>query len=107
MDFVPNHSSSTHEWFQKSVDRIEPYDKFYIWADAKGRDANGEPIPPNNWVRNFSTVDIDLNLFLGKLFYAKANFIYTGESFRWFSLALEQEAAAILSSPISTLYARF
>ena len=60
MDFVANHSSSTHEWFQKSVDRIKPYDEFYVWADAKGRNADGELIPPNNWVSTSYTYIINL-----------------------------------------------
>eukprot|EP00095_Tigriopus_kingsejongensis_P002649 maker-scaffold441_size170131-snap-gene-0.35 protein:Tk02649 transcript:maker-scaffold441_size170131-snap-gene-0.35-mRNA-1 annotation:"hypothetical protein LOTGIDRAFT_141370" len=53
MDFVPNHSSDEHEWFIKSVQREDPYTDYYVWADAKGFDDNGEPIPPNNWVSVF------------------------------------------------------
>ena len=51
MDFVPNHSSDEHEWFQKSVNKEEPYTDFYTWKDPKGYDDDGKPIPPNNWVR--------------------------------------------------------
>ena len=44
MDMVPNHTSSDHEWFQRS--RSEPdgeYGDYYIWRD-------GDPDePPNNW----------------------------------------------------------
>ena len=50
MDFVPNHSSEEHEWFKKSVAKEEPYTDFYVWADPKGVDDNGLPIPPSNWV---------------------------------------------------------
>ena len=50
LDFVPNHSSDEHEWFKKSVTREEPYTDYYVWADPKGTDENGAPIPPNNWV---------------------------------------------------------
>lgn len=51
MDFVPNHSSNQHEWFQKSLRGIEPYTDYYVWH--KGRvSANGTVILlPNNWVR--------------------------------------------------------
>jgi hypothetical protein len=44
MDFVPNHTSDEHAWFQKSVIKEEPYTDYYIWADGK----NGGP--PSNWV---------------------------------------------------------
>ncbi|XP_044726881.1 maltase A3-like [Chrysoperla carnea] len=47
LDFVPNHSSDKHEWFKKSVKRIDPYTNYYVWADAKI--VNGTRQPPNNW----------------------------------------------------------
>ena len=40
MDFIPNHSSDQHEWFQKSVKKEEPYTNYYVWKKEK----------PNNWV---------------------------------------------------------
>lgn len=52
LDFVPNHSSNLHEWFQKSVKREVPYTDYYVWTDATGFDSDGTPIPPNNWVGN-------------------------------------------------------
>ncbi|MBR2949413.1 MAG: alpha-glucosidase [Lachnospiraceae bacterium] len=44
MDLVVNHTSTEHEWFQKSRQKIEPYTDYYIWRPAK---ANGKL--PNNW----------------------------------------------------------
>ena len=44
MDFVVNHTSDQHEWFQKSRRRIDPYTDYYIWRPAK---PNGKL--PNNW----------------------------------------------------------
>ncbi len=44
MDLVVNHTSSRHEWFQKSRRRIDPYTDYYIWRPGK---ANGRL--PNNW----------------------------------------------------------
>ncbi|XKL69524.1 hypothetical protein PGB90_007293 [Kerria lacca] len=53
IDLVINHCSDNHEWFKKSVNKIKPYDEYFIWKDAKGFDKNGEPIPPNNWISVF------------------------------------------------------
>ena len=44
MDLVVNHTSTEHEWFKKSRERIEPYTDYYIWRPAK---PNGKL--PNNW----------------------------------------------------------
>ena len=44
MDLVVNHTSTEHEWFKKSRERIEPYTDYYIWRPAK---AHGKL--PNNW----------------------------------------------------------
>ena len=44
MDLVVNHTSTEHDWFQKSRRRIEPYTDYYIWRPAK---PNGKL--PNNW----------------------------------------------------------
>nr|XP_018900830.1 PREDICTED: maltase A1-like isoform X2 [Bemisia tabaci] len=54
MDFVPNHTSDQHEWFKKSVQKIEPYTDYYVWKDPKGYDGEGKPIPPNNWESIFA-----------------------------------------------------
>ena len=51
LDFIPNHSSDLHPWFQKSLLKEEPYTDYYVWADPKGFDENGQPIPPSNWVK--------------------------------------------------------
>lgn len=50
IDFVINHCSDENEWFQKSIDKIKPYDEYFIWKNAKGFNKDGKPIPPNNWV---------------------------------------------------------
>ena len=44
MDLVVNHTSTEHEWFKKSRQRIEPYTDYYIWRPAR---KNGKL--PNNW----------------------------------------------------------
>nr|XP_018907799.1 PREDICTED: maltase A3-like [Bemisia tabaci]XP_018907800.1 PREDICTED: maltase A3-like [Bemisia tabaci] len=52
LDFVPNHSSDEHEWFVKSVQKIDPYTDYYVWHD--GKMVNGTRQPPNNWISGFS-----------------------------------------------------
>ncbi|KAK7602272.1 hypothetical protein V9T40_009713 [Parthenolecanium corni] len=49
MDLVINHSSNQHQWFKKSIARVEPYTDYYVWRDPKGYDNNSHPIEPNNW----------------------------------------------------------
>ena len=44
MDLVVNHTSSQHEWFQKSRRRVDPYTDYYIWRPAKS-----DGSLPNNW----------------------------------------------------------
>ena len=57
MDFIPNHSSDLHPWFQKSLQNEAPYSDYYVWADPKGYDENGRPIPPSNWVSIFKSMN--------------------------------------------------
>ena len=46
LDFVPNHSSDQHPWFQEArAARASPRRDWYIWRDP-GPDGG----PPNNWV---------------------------------------------------------
>ena len=46
IDFVPNHTSDQHSWFQQSrQSRSDSRRDWYMWADAK---ADGSP--PNNWL---------------------------------------------------------
>ncbi|XP_036334556.1 maltase A1-like [Rhagoletis pomonella] len=52
LDFVPNHSSNESEWFKKSLRRERGYEDYYVWADGK-YDAEGNRIPPSNWLQSF------------------------------------------------------
>lgn len=64
LDFVPNHSSHLHEWFQKAIDPSDPeherYKAYYIW---RGDDPT---VLPNNWVKYSTTIDVS---FIKKLKY--------------------------------------
>ncbi len=35
IDFVMNHSSTQHNWFQQSARRVEPYTNFYRWSETQ------------------------------------------------------------------------
>lgn len=51
MEFVPNHSSNEHPWFEASKKSKEKENKFrdyYIWRVGAGKDK-----PPNNWISVF------------------------------------------------------
>lgn len=54
MDLVVNHSSDEHEWFEQArSSRDNKYRDYYIWRDSSGVDAEGKPLPPNNWGSEF------------------------------------------------------
>ena len=48
MDFVPNHTSKKHPWFEESKrSKTDPKRDWYIWSDGKGQNKTD---PPNNWL---------------------------------------------------------
>ncbi|KAI1894426.1 hypothetical protein AGOR_G00115680 [Albula goreensis] len=47
MDYIPNHTSDKHKWFQLSRNRTQGYEDYYIWTNCT------ESAPPNNWVSIF------------------------------------------------------
>lgn len=58
-DFVLPHTSSHHEWFQKSQRREAGFEDFYIWHNGKtdgsvvGEGGKQRPGLPNNWLSIF------------------------------------------------------
>lgn len=53
LDFVPNHTSDKHEWFEKSARREPGYENFYIWHPGKVDNVTGKRTVPNNWLSVF------------------------------------------------------
>ena len=54
LDLVMNHTSDQHAWFSRvAAAREGPYADWYLWRDPAGSDADGRPLPPNNWVSFF------------------------------------------------------
>ena len=53
LDFVPNHTSDEHEWFQKSERREPGYEDYYIWRDGVKDPHTNLIVPPNNYVSFF------------------------------------------------------
>ncbi|XP_046826186.1 alpha-glucosidase-like [Vespa crabro] len=53
VDFVPNHTSDKHKWFEMSIKKIDPYTNYYVWR--KGRTLpNGTITYPNNWISTYN-----------------------------------------------------
>jgi alpha-glucosidase len=49
LDYVPNHTSTRHPWFEESrLSRNNPKRDWYLW-----RDPSPDGSPPNNWLSNF------------------------------------------------------
>uniref|UniRef100_H3AQH9 Amino acid transporter heavy chain SLC3A1 n=1 Tax=Latimeria chalumnae TaxID=7897 RepID=H3AQH9_LATCH len=51
VDFIPNHTSDKHKWFQMSRNRTGKYTDYYIWQNCEH--VNGTTKPPNNWISVF------------------------------------------------------
>ena len=52
-DFVMNHTSDQHPWFQSARHRDSPYRDFYVWRDEKPEEKPGDIVFPgqedSNW----------------------------------------------------------
>jgi len=65
LDFVVNHSSDKHKWFQDSKSsKTSEHRDWYIWRDGKGP---GEP--PNNWLSTFGLSAWKLDPKTGQYYY--------------------------------------
>ena len=65
LDYVPNHSSDRHPWFQESrASRGNRKRDWYIW-----RDARPDGGPPNNWLSEFGGSAWEWDAATGQYFY--------------------------------------
>ena len=55
VDFVLNHTSDEHEWFQKALKDPNCEERGYYYFRKGKRDASGKLLPPNNWKGFFAT----------------------------------------------------
>ena len=45
LDFIPNHTSDEHEWFEKSLKKEGKFKDYYVWKNEGNQTG-----PPNDWV---------------------------------------------------------
>jgi alpha-glucosidase len=65
LDFVPNHTSDQHPWFQEArASRDNPKRDWYIWKDPAPDGG-----PPNNWQSNFGGPAWTLDPATGQYYY--------------------------------------
>ncbi|XP_063989170.1 maltase 2-like [Diachasmimorpha longicaudata] len=93
LDFVPNHSSDKHPSFQKSIQRIKPYDEYYVWKD--GKIVNGTRQPPNNWLSGFQGSAWEWNAQRGQ--YYLHQFAVGQPDLNYRSAALRKEMENVLA----------
>ncbi|MFN8540814.1 MAG: alpha-amylase family glycosyl hydrolase [Thermomicrobiales bacterium] len=64
LDFVPNHTSDAHPWFEESrSSRDNPQRDWYIW-----RDPASDGGPPNNWLSFFGGIAWELDETTGQYY---------------------------------------
>ena len=66
LDLVPNHTFLEHPWFKQSIQKIQPYDNFYVWQDTKI--VKGDRKPPINWLSTFTGSAWEWNAQRGQYF---------------------------------------
>lgn len=65
VDFIPNHTSDQHPWFQESrASRTNPRRHWYVWRDG---DLGGGP--PNNWRAEFGGAAWTRDQLTGQFYY--------------------------------------
>jgi alpha-glucosidase len=95
LDLVMNHTSDEHPWFLASrASRDGPYADFYLWRDPAGLDADGRPLPPNNWVSFFGGPGWEWVAERGQFYYH--TFLVSQPELNWRNPAVEAAQMAMV-----------
>ena len=90
MDFVPNHTSDQHPWFQEALQsKASPKRDWYIWANPK---ADGSE--PNNWLGLFGGQAWTLDKASGQ--YYLHTFLPSQPDLNWRNPEVRTEMEAVL-----------
>ena len=95
LDLVMNHTSDQHAWFISSrTSREGPYADWYLWRDPAGWDAEGRPLPPNDWVSFFGGPGWEWDATRGQLYYH--TFLVEQPELDWRTPGVEQAQFAMV-----------
>lgn len=87
IDFVPNHTSDQHAWFQESCSSLDnPKRDWYVWRDAKP-----DGSLPNNWLAHFGGPAWTLDKTTGQ--YYLHSFLPEQPDLNWDNLEVRQAMA--------------
>jgi alpha-glucosidase len=90
LDFVPNHTSAAHPWFQESrSSRTNAKRHWYIWVDPRSDGG-----PPNNWLGRFGGSGWQFDAPTGQYYYH--SFLEEQPDLNWHNPAVRRAMADVL-----------
>lgn len=94
MDFIPNHSSDRHRWFNLSRIRDPVYEDYYVWADCNATKK------PNNWVCYCTSANRRQTKIFARVRLVKWSVFHAGEHFWKLIMDLWWSQRTMLPSPV-------